>query len=84
MDEIKHRGGRVTSLTNTNRLIRFYPGATDIKTGSTNEARYCVSATAKKEGMRLIAVVLGTAPPDRRALTRRARCWNTALQMCSL
>ena len=60
MDEIKHRGGRVTSLTNTNRLIRFYPGCDGYKTGSTNEARYCVSATAKKEGMRLIAVVLGT------------------------
>ena len=59
MDEIKHRGGRVTSLTNTNRLIRFYPGCDGYKTGSTNEARYCVSATAKKEGMRLIAVVLG-------------------------
>lgn len=60
MDEIKHHGGRVTSLTNTNRLIRFYPGCDGYKTGSTNEARYCVSATAKKEGMRLIAVVLGT------------------------
>lgn len=60
MDEIKHRGGRVTSLTNTNWLIRFYPGCDGYKTGSTNEARYCVSATAKKEGMRLIAVVLGT------------------------
>ena len=60
MDKIKHRGGRVTSLTNTNRLIRFYPGCDGYKTGSTNEARYCVSATAKKEGMRLIAVVLGT------------------------
>lgn len=60
MDEIKHSGGRVTSLTNTNRLIRFYPGCDGYKTGSTNEARYCVSATAKKEGMRLIAVVLGT------------------------
>ena len=60
MDEIKHRGGRVTSLTNTNRLIRFYPGCDGYKTGSTNEARYCVSATATKEGMRLIAVVLGT------------------------
>ena len=60
MDEIKHRGGRVTALTNTNRLIRFYPGCDGYKTGSTNEARYCVSATAKKEGMRLIAVVLGT------------------------
>lgn len=60
MDEIRHRGGRVTALTNTNRLIRFYPGCDGYKTGSTNEARYCISATAKKDGMRLIAVVLGT------------------------
>lgn len=60
MDEILHRGGRVTELTNTNRLIRFYPGCDGYKTGSTNEAKYCISATAKKDGMRLIAVLLGT------------------------
>ena len=60
MDEILHRGGRVTGLTNTNRLIRFYPDCDGYKTGSTNEAKYCISATAKKDGMRLIAVVLGT------------------------
>ena len=72
MDEIKHRGGRVTSLTNTNRLIRFYPGCDGYKTGSTNEARYCVSATAKKEGMRLIAVVLGTPAGQKRFDEARA------------
>ena len=59
MDELSHRGGRRTQLTNTNRLIRFYPGCDGYKTGSTNEARYCISATAKKNGLRLIAVVLG-------------------------
>ena len=59
MDEIKHSGGRVTQLTNTNKLIRFYTGCDGYKTGSTNEARYCIAATAKKNGMRLIAVVLG-------------------------
>ena len=59
MDELRHSGGRVTQLTNTNRLVRFYPGCDGYKTGSTNEARYCISATAKKDGMRLIAVVLG-------------------------
>lgn len=59
MDEMKHNSGRVTQLTNTNRLVRFYPGCDGYKTGSTNEARYCMSATAKKDGMRLIAVVLG-------------------------
>ena len=61
MDTIQHKGGRVTDLTNTNRLIRFYDGCDGYKTGSTNEARYCISATAQKDGMRLIAVVLGTS-----------------------
>lgn len=46
-------------LTNTNRLIRFYPGATGLKTGSTSSARYCMSATAERDGMELIAVVMG-------------------------
>jgi len=59
MDEISHPGGRKTQLTNTNRLVRFYPGCDGYKTGSTNEARYCISATAEKNGLRLIAVVLG-------------------------
>lgn len=66
MDEIKHSGGRVTQLTNTNRLVRFYDGCDGYKTGSTNEAKYCMSATAKKNGMRLIAVVLGCDAGQRR------------------
>ncbi len=45
-------------LTNTNRLIRFYSGATGLKTGSTDEALYCMSATAQRDGMELIAVVM--------------------------
>lgn len=59
MDEIAHKGGRKTQITNTNRLVRFYEGCDGYKTGSTNEARYCMSATAEKNGLRLIAVVLG-------------------------
>jgi len=55
MDSI--RGGEF-GLTNTNRLIRFYPGATGLKTGSTDGALYCMSATAEREGMELIAVVM--------------------------
>ena len=46
-------------LSNTNKLIRFYPGATGLKTGSTDSVLYCLSATAEKEGMELIAVILG-------------------------
>jgi len=45
-------------LTNTNRLIRFYEGATGLKTGSTDAALYCMSATAERDGMELIAVVM--------------------------
>ena len=59
LDELDHGDGRVTQLTNTNRLIRLYDGCDGIKTGSTNEAGYCMSATASRSGMRLVAVVLG-------------------------
>ena len=45
-------------VTNTNRLVRFYPGATGLKTGSTDSALYCLSATAERDGMELIAVVM--------------------------
>ncbi len=45
-------------LSNTNKLIRFYPGATGLKTGSTGKAKYCVSASAERNGLKLIAVVL--------------------------
>ena len=46
-------------LSNTNKLIRFYTGATGLKTGFTSSAGYCLSATAEREGMELIAVVMG-------------------------
>ncbi len=49
-----------TQLVNTNRLIRYYDGATGLKTGTTSKAGYCVSATACREGMNLVAVVLGS------------------------
>lgn len=52
------RGGEF-GLANTNRLIRFYKGANGIKTGSTTEALYCISASAKRDGMQLISVILG-------------------------
>lgn len=45
-------------LSNTNKLIRYYEGATGLKTGSTDSALYCLSATAEREGMELIAVIL--------------------------
>lgn len=51
-------------LTNTNRLVRFYKDATGLKTGSTAKAGFCVSATAKRDGMHLICVVMGAETRD--------------------
>lgn len=65
MDKITHTTKKGTSefgLTNTNKLIRFYTGITGLKTGSTSKAKYCLSATAKRNNMDLIAVVM--AAPD--------------------
>ncbi len=59
------RGGAF-GLSNTNRLVRFYKGANGMKTGFTTEAMYCVSATAERDGMQLIAVVLGSPSSDER------------------
>lgn len=53
-------------LTNTNRLIRFYSGANGLKTGSTSKAGFCISATAKRDGMQLIAVIMGAPNRDTR------------------
>ena len=56
-------------LSNTNKLIRFYSGATGLKTGFTSGAGYCLSASAMRDGMELIAVVMGGGDkpvPERR------------------
>lgn len=53
-------------LTNTNRLIRFYDGATGLKTGSISKAKFCISATAMREDLHLIAVIMGSDTRDTR------------------
>lgn len=53
------RGGK-TQIVNTNKLIKSYKGITGLKTGTTNEAGSCISATAKRDGLDLVAVVLGS------------------------
>ncbi len=59
-------------LSNTNKLIRFYQGATGLKTGFTSGAGYCLSATAMREGMELIAVVMGAkTSPERNAACKQ-------------
>ncbi|WP_018660524.1 D-alanyl-D-alanine carboxypeptidase family protein [Heyndrickxia acidiproducens] len=55
-------------LVNTNKLVRYYPGVDGLKTGFTNDAKFCLTATAKKDGMRVIAVVFGApSTKDRNA-----------------
>ena len=58
MDKLVHPSGRETELVNTNRLIRYYDYCNGGKTGYTDEAGYCLSSTAEKDGLRLVAVVL--------------------------
>ena len=53
-------------LSNTNKLVRFYPGATGLKTGFTSAAGYCLSATAEREGLSLVAVVMGAETSQNR------------------
>ena len=63
MDSV--RGGE-TQLVNTNKLIRSYQGITGLKTGTTGQAGSCITATAEREGLSLIAVVLGADSTDHR------------------
>ena len=53
-------------LSNTNKLVRFYPGATGLKTGFTSAAGYCLSATAQRDGLALIAVIMGAKTSQER------------------
>ena len=59
-------------LANTNKLIRFYDGATGLKTGYTASAGYCISATAEREGMELIAVIMKGETADKRNTDAKA------------
>jgi D-alanyl-D-alanine carboxypeptidase (penicillin-binding protein 5/6) len=53
-------------LSNTNKLVRFYPGCTGLKTGFTSGAGYCLSASAERDGMELIAVAMGSETSQKR------------------
>ena len=58
-DYLRQNTDRKIWLVNTNKLVRFYDGVDGLKTGFTSEAGYCITATAKRNGMRIIAVVMG-------------------------
>ena len=68
------RNGEFT-LSNTNKLIRFYEGATGLKTGSTSIAKNCISATAKRDGMHLIAVIMA-APTSKERFSDASKLLN--------
>lgn len=86
MENITHttkRGTEEFGLTNTNKLIRQYPYATGLKTGSTSLAKYCVSATAEKDGIELIAVIMAAPDPAGRFADATALL-NYGYAKCSL
>ena len=86
MENITHttrRGTEEFGLTNTNKLIRQYPYATGLKTGSTSLAKYCVSATAEKDGIKLIAVIMAAPDPKGRFADATA-LFNYGYAKCSL
>ena len=61
-----------TELVNTNKLVRFYSGTTGLKTGTTAKAGCCVSASAKRDGLHLVAVVMGSLTSDERFNSAKA------------
>lgn len=59
LEDFVHPDGRTTCMTNTNKLVKFYEGCDGGKTGFTSEAKFCLSATAERNGLRVVAVVIG-------------------------
>ncbi len=75
MDEVVHPSGRKTEIVNTNRLVRYYDGCDGGKTGSTNEAGCCLSASAKRNNMKLISVIIG-APNSQTRFNECSKLFN--------
>lgn len=75
MSEISHPKNRVTEISNTNKLIRFYNGCDSGKTGYTSEAGHCLAASAKRDGMRLICVVI-SAPDSKTRFAQVSSMFN--------
>ncbi len=69
MEDITHvtrQGSSIFTLSSTNKLLKWYPYTTGLKTGSTSKAKYCISATASKDDLNMIAVVMGAEDPKKR------------------
>ena len=85
MDEITHitkKGESQFGLTNTNKLIRTYDGITGLKTGSTSKAKYCLSATATRNGVSLTAVIMA-APDPKIRFTEAAALLDYGFSNCT-
>ncbi len=86
MDEFTHETPQGTStfgLSSTNKLLKQYDWITGLKTGSTAKAKYCISATGNKNGMSLIAVIMGAADPKQR-FSDAATLLNYGYGMCQM
>lgn len=86
MDTFVHttrRGQTEFGLTNTNKLIKSYPGITGLKTGSTGLAKYCLSATARRDNMDLIAVVMA-APDTKNRFSEATKLLNYGFSNCAI
>ena len=86
MEDITHvtaQGTKPFTLTNTNKLISSYDGCVGLKTGSTSVAKYCVSAVARRDGITLIAVVMG-APDHKVRFADATAMLNYGFGKCSL
>lgn len=66
VEDFTHPSGRITGLANTNKLIRFYKGCDSGKTGYTSTAKFCLSASAERNGLRVVGTVIGAESSDKR------------------
>lgn len=86
MEDITHvtnRGSSVFTLTNTNKLLRGYDGCDGLKTGSTSLAKFCLSATARRNGIRLVSVIM-TSPDSKTRFAEAGKLLNYGFSKCSL
>jgi D-alanyl-D-alanine carboxypeptidase (penicillin-binding protein 5/6) len=86
MEDITHvtaKGSSIFTLTNTNKLLRACNGCDGLKTGSTSQAKYCLSATAQRDGIRLIAAVM-TAPDSKVRFSEAGQLLNYGFTRCTI
>lgn len=86
MEDITHvtnRGSSVFTLSNTNKLLRAYDGCDGLKTGSTSLAKFCLSATARRNGIRLVSVIM-TSPDSKTRFAEAGKLLSYGFSRCSL